>query len=264
MAWGRLQVWEGGRGDVGLLAIHGLGGSGRYWAGIEDDLGDRCSIVAPDLAGFGGSSRPRAHTDRTLHLDTLDALTAGDRPWIVLGHSLGGVLGMLWAGRRRRDVAGLAMVASPYPTPQPRWDPATWRGPRAALPRTVAGLARVSWPILSLPAQILAPYPAPVVRDFGRQSFAARAWTLWSLWSDPSLEADVRSSAASLPPDLPILLRHAADDRSIPPADLDRWSALLPRADAAHLPSGGHQVLLRVGFDAVIPWLRDRAVRGRG
>jgi pimeloyl-ACP methyl ester carboxylesterase len=262
MPWGRVQAWEGGDGPGRLLAIHGLGGSGRYWAALEDDLGDRFTVLAPDLGGFGGSTKPRIPTDRRFHLETLDALVADPGPWVVLGHSLGGVLAMLWAGRRPDLVAGLAMVATPFPEPKPAWDPAGWRGARAAVPRTVAGVARATWPLVSLPVQALGPYPPPVVRDFGRQSFGARAWTLWSLWSDPSLGADVRASAASLRGDLPILLRHAADDRSVAPASLDRWAELLPGADAALLPEGGHQVLLRSGFAIVEPWLR--AVAGHG
>jgi len=245
--------------------VHGLGGSGRYWAGLEAEVGDRYTIVAPDLGGFGGSSKPRIRTDRTFHLETLDALTAGRAgaaagPVVVLGHSLGGVLALLWAGRRPERARALAMAASPYPEPRPKWDPEAWRGARAAVPRAVSGIARVSWPVLSLPAQALAPYPSAIVRDYGRQSFSSRAWTLWSLWSDPALEADVRAAAAALPPEMPVLLRHAADDRSVSADSLPQWAELLPQAGVDLLPDGGHQVLLRSSFEVVVPWLRDLRV----
>ena len=155
---------------------------------------------------------------------------------------------LLWAARRRDRVAALGMVSSPFPAPRPAWIPAAWRGARMIVPRTVAAVARVTWPVLSLPAQAFTHYPPSVVRDFGRQSFRQRAWTLWSLWSDPALESVVRRRRPSSPRGgTPVLLRHAADDRSVPVASLAAWSALLPDADAATVAAGGHQVLLRSG-----------------
>lgn len=263
MPWGRLRVWEAGDGSATLLALHGLGGSGRYWAGLERHLGDRWRLVAPDLAGFGASSTPREPADRDLHLATIAALTDDGAPVTVVGHSLGAVLGLLAAGRHPERVAALAMVSTPYPAPRPSWDPARWRGTRGLGVRTVAGLARVTWPIVSLPAQALANYPAAVVRDYGRQSMRSRAWTLWSLWGDPSLEAEVRSAAASVPA-VPVLLRHAMDDRSVSVGSLDAWSALLPIADAAAVPTGGHQFLLRSRFALLGPWLAGLPVTERG
>jgi len=59
-------VWEAGEGPV-ILAVHGLGGSGRYWQGLADAAGDRFRIVAPDLGGFGTSDKPRPRDDRALH-----------------------------------------------------------------------------------------------------------------------------------------------------------------------------------------------------
>lgn len=264
MPWGRLRVWEAGEGPGRLLALHGLGGSGRYFAGLAARLDGRYTLVAPDLGGFGSSSTPRAPTDRAFHLSTLDALTGDGGPWVVLGHSLGGVLSLLFAGHRPDRVAALGMVSSPFPAPRPSWDPAAWRGARSILPRTVAGVARVTWPVLSLPAQAFTDYPPSVVRDFGRQSFRSRAWTLWSLWSDPALEGFVRSAAAELPRGAPVLLRHAEDDRSVPVASLAAWSALLPGADAATVAAGGHQVLLRSNFAPVTPWLAALPVTDHG
>lgn len=264
MPWGRLRLWEGGDGPGRLLAVHGLGGSGRYWEALEALAGDRFRIVAPDLGGFGRSSKPRIRIDREFHLDTLDALTDGQGPWVVVGHSLGGVLSLLWAGRRPERTAALAMAASPYPEPRPGWGPDHWRGPKVTIARGVSTTARVAWPVLSLPAQALAPYPAPVVRDYGRQTFWSRAWTFWSLWSDPTLEPAVASAAAALPAATPVLLRHAADDRSVDAVSLERWSALLPGADTATVPDGGHQFLLRSGFAVLDPWLRSLPVTRHG
>jgi pimeloyl-ACP methyl ester carboxylesterase len=71
--WGRMRVWEGGSGTP-LLAVHGLGGSGRYFQRLASLVGDRFAVVAPDLAGFGASDKPGGESyDRAFHHANLDA-----------------------------------------------------------------------------------------------------------------------------------------------------------------------------------------------
>jgi pimeloyl-ACP methyl ester carboxylesterase len=254
MPWGRLRVWRGGRGPA-LLAIHGLGGSGRYWEGLEDLVGERFTVVAPDLGGFGGSDKPRRVYDRAFHLDTLDAVAHALGPVVVMGHSLGGVLGLLWAARHPDRLRGLNLTSSPFPRPRPRWDPETWAGPRSVLPAAVGGAARIAWPVLSLPAQAFSRYPGAVVRDYGRQTMKSRAWTLWSLWSDPSLGPELERSAGAIRARTPVLLLHAADDRSVRIEDLDDWTRVLPQARREVVDHGGHQFLLHQRFAPLGPWL---------
>ncbi|MEX0984551.1 MAG: alpha/beta fold hydrolase [Actinomycetota bacterium] len=74
MPWGRLRLWEAGEGPTTILAVHGLGGSGRYWDGLAEAVGPGFRVIAPDLGGFGGSSEPREAADRAFHLEALDAV----------------------------------------------------------------------------------------------------------------------------------------------------------------------------------------------
>src|SRR3712207_6485262 len=98
-----MRVWEQGDGPT-VLAIHGLGGSGRYWQGLADRTGERFCVVAPDLAGFGASSKPRdAAYDRAFHTADLDAVVEACRTSgeiTVVGHSLGAMLALVWGARR--------------------------------------------------------------------------------------------------------------------------------------------------------------------
>jgi pimeloyl-ACP methyl ester carboxylesterase len=255
--WGRQRVWRGG-GGAPLLAIHGLGGSGRYWQGLADLLGDRYHVIAPDLAGFGSSDKPDIAYDRAGHLDDLTAVVDDAGPISVVGHSLGGVLATLWSSANAGRVSALALAAPPFPLgsgPDFRamGDPPSSLGRRAAV-----GVAKVALPVVSYPVGLARGYPPQVVRDFTRQTLAARGGTMWSLLSDPTISADL-DDAGVIDGRVPTLIVHAADDRTVRPEAHARWTALMPRADARMLDTGGHQFLLRGGFEPVASWLTERA-----
>ena len=253
--WGRMRVWRAGRGPA-VLAVHGLGGSGRYWRGLADRVGDRFTIVAPDLAGFGASDRPEADIDRGLLLTDLDAVVgshAPGEPLRVVGHSLGGVLAALWASRNADRVRSLAIASPPFPDSsgmdyRTRADLRPSAGRKAA-----ARVTRAIWPALAVPIGLARGYPIDVVVDFGRQSVRARAWTMWSLWSDPDLEHEVAALAKL--DRLPTLLAHARDDRTVAIRAHEGWVRLLPHAERHVVDEGGHQFLLRTGFEPVTGWL---------
>jgi pimeloyl-ACP methyl ester carboxylesterase len=157
------------------------------------------------------------------------------------------------------------MTASPFPTPHPEWDPARWRGPRGFLPRALVATARAGWPVLSLPVQAFGPYPASVVRDYGRQSIRSRIWTLWSLLGDPTVGEEVAEAGAVLQrAGVRTLLAHATDDAGVPVSDGERWHGLLPGAERLTLPTGGHQFLLRDRFASIVPFVRGLGVGGHG
>jgi pimeloyl-ACP methyl ester carboxylesterase len=109
---GDLRVLSGGDGDPLLLLLHGLGATGDVWAGWQSMLADRWPgrWLAPDLPGHGGSA--------PLPEYTFDGLAAAVRPLVepggrtvVLGHSLGGVVGLALAaaGAPVTAVAGLGI-----------------------------------------------------------------------------------------------------------------------------------------------------------
>ncbi len=261
--WGRMRVWQGGMGPA-VLAVHGLGGSGRYWQGLADRIGDHSTVVAPDLPGFGASAAPEADIDRSLLLADLDAVVATlphDEPLRVAGHSLGSVLGALWTARHRDRVRMLAMAASPFPDGtamdfRSRADLRPSPGRRAA-----ARAARAIWPALAVPIGLVRGYPTEVVVDFGRQSVRARAWTMWSLWSDPDLEGEIEA-LSTLDGSTGTLLAHARDDRTVSVRANAAWGRVFPHAERRVLDDGGHQFLLRSGFQPVAGWLARDAAGG--
>ncbi|HST46731.1 alpha/beta fold hydrolase [Jatrophihabitans sp.] len=105
-----LRVLSGGNGEPLLLLLHGLGATGDVWAGWQPFLAERWPgrWMAPDLPGHGGSAPLLEYT--------FDGLAAQLRPLVepgtvVLGHSLGGVVGLALAaaGAPVAKVVGLGI-----------------------------------------------------------------------------------------------------------------------------------------------------------
>jgi pimeloyl-ACP methyl ester carboxylesterase len=110
----RVRVREGGSGEPALVLLHGLGATGDVWDRWRPLLAERWPgrWLAPDLPGHGGSSRLAGYT-----FDAFAAAVAGvlgpDEDVVVLGHSLGGVVGLALAsggfGVHVRTVIGLGI-----------------------------------------------------------------------------------------------------------------------------------------------------------
>ena len=100
-----LRVHQGGSGEPVLLLLHGLGATGDVWEGWRPLLERRWPgrWLAPDLPGHGGSPPLPSYTFDTLAAAVASVVGAGDRT-VVLGHSLGGVVGLALAGRRAAPV----------------------------------------------------------------------------------------------------------------------------------------------------------------
>lgn len=116
---GRLKVRTFGRGGPVVVLLHGLAAAGDCFGVGFDPLGDRATVVVPDLLGFGGSTTHPGPLTAADHLDALDealdALGLADRPLVVVGHSMGGAVALRWAARQAPRVrAVLTLCAALY------------------------------------------------------------------------------------------------------------------------------------------------------
>ena len=93
-----LRVHEGGSGEPVLLLLHGLGATGDVWEGWRPLLAQRWPgrWLAPDLPGHGGSRPLPGYTFESLAAAVAGIVPVGART-VVLGHSLGGVVGLALA-----------------------------------------------------------------------------------------------------------------------------------------------------------------------
>jgi pimeloyl-ACP methyl ester carboxylesterase len=96
-----LRVRQGGSGEPVLLLLHGLGATGEVWEGWRPLLARRWPgrWLAPDLPGHGGSRPLPGYTFDTLAAAVAGIASGGARA-VVLGHSLGGVVGLALASGR--------------------------------------------------------------------------------------------------------------------------------------------------------------------
>jgi pimeloyl-ACP methyl ester carboxylesterase len=228
-------------------------------------VGDRFTVVAPDLGGFGRSDKPEVAYDRDFHLDNLDAAVAavvGDAsPVVVVGHSLGGVLAGLWAARNLPRIAGLALVATPYPAADlcmPASYQRTYDGDQRRGRQRVYAAMRSAWPVITFPVRSRV-FPRRVIVDYMRntpQSYWSTARNiLWNPATEPELEPLARFAG-------PALIVAARDDRNVPLDNAARWGERLPFA-RQQITTGGHQLLLRTHFRDLALWLGSLVSEGR-
>jgi pimeloyl-ACP methyl ester carboxylesterase len=83
-----------------LLLLHGLGGTGRVWDGVRALAP---AALAPDLAGHGRAPRLRSYTYDGWAAELVERLRP-EGPVQVIGHSLGGAVGLELAAREDIDV----------------------------------------------------------------------------------------------------------------------------------------------------------------
>ncbi|WP_203867319.1 alpha/beta fold hydrolase, partial [Plantactinospora endophytica] len=97
----------GGAGQPVLLLLHGMGATGDVWRGWAELLDDRWPgrWLAPDLPGHGGSTPLDRYSFDSFAAGLAGLLHPGDRV-VVLGHSLGGAVGLALAGRGAGGAVG--------------------------------------------------------------------------------------------------------------------------------------------------------------
>ena len=102
-----------GAGSPTVVLEAGLGGNARNWSLVQPQLGRLARTCAYDRAGVGSSlPLPGVH-DARAEIDDLQRLLEHariDPPYVLVGHSYGGLLARLFAQAHARDVAGIVLV----------------------------------------------------------------------------------------------------------------------------------------------------------
>jgi pimeloyl-ACP methyl ester carboxylesterase len=230
-----LEVIEFGGGGPPILLLHGLMGRASTWWPVAQWLVRRGRVVGLDARGHGRSQAGPPWTSERMARDAAEVLdTLG--PGVVIGHSMGGLHGLVLAARRPDLVRALVVedMAVDF-----RGRDAEQAGAWfAAMPQPFGSLAAVRL-AFGHPRPEFGAYMAECVteRADGYHLLAAVEHTtaIAAQWAAGDHWADLE------PIRCPVLLIEA-EQSVAPPGQMARMAARL--ADATHLvlPGSGHLV----------------------
>jgi len=111
----RLHVACAGSGQPNVLFESGIAASSLSWTHVLHDVAAFTRACAYDRAGLGWSDPARAPrtVDRMLRELRGVLTTAGDGPYVLVGHSFGAFFVCTYASRHSADVAGLVLLDPP-------------------------------------------------------------------------------------------------------------------------------------------------------
>ena len=105
------------------MIITALGTPAIDWLSIQRALVGDVPVVLYDRAGVGWSEAGRRSRTVVRMADELHAVLAAahiDPPYILAGHSLGGLIALVYTARHREHVTGLALIDSSHPDMEER------------------------------------------------------------------------------------------------------------------------------------------------
>jgi pimeloyl-ACP methyl ester carboxylesterase len=205
-------------GRATIILEQGGGGNSLGWFLIQPELAKATQVCSYDRAGQGWSDRgpePRDGNQIAKELHTLLHNAGISGPYVLVGHSYGGLFVRAYAASYPDDVAGLVLLESAHPD---QWTRTPAGRAQYANDSRIYGIARVLarlgvlriFPIpLTVPPARLAPQQAAEWRAvYGTTQF----WDASEAESRalPATMAQVRSAAA-LSPGVPVLVVSAGE-----------------------------------------------------
>jgi pimeloyl-ACP methyl ester carboxylesterase len=132
-----------GQGTPTVLLDSGLGDSFTSWEKVQPEIAMFTRVCSYDRAGIGYSDpSPRARTSQVIAEELHSLLEAAriSPPYVLVGHSMGGYDVRVFAGRYRKEVAGMVLVDASHPDQEKRL-PVELRGMEASWLREAEFLA---------------------------------------------------------------------------------------------------------------------------
>ena len=107
-----------GQGSPSVILESGIPGTSLGWASVMEDIASFARVCAYDRAGYAwseGGPEPRTISNITGELRELLRTAQVDPPYVLAGHSFGGLVVQFYASRFPDDVAGMVLVDSAHP-----------------------------------------------------------------------------------------------------------------------------------------------------
>jgi len=250
---------EAGEGEDIALCLHGFPEcrhSWRHQLPTLADLGWRA--VAPDLRGYGRSSRPARTADYKIdHLiedvaGLFDAL--GARRRLLIGHDWGAGIAWAFAIERRQPLDGLVAMNVPHPAVLARVMRASWRQPLRSwymaffqlpgLPERMltANKARAVADMFSNMAVDKSRFPAEVTDVYRRNALIPGAMT--AMINYYRANTDLLGRWGAQPPviETPTLMIWGEEDTALSIENTDGYETLVADFTLNRLPGVSHWV----------------------
>ena len=283
----RLHLVEAGSGSPTVVLEAGIAASSLSWSLVQPRVAQFARVLSYDRAGLGWSSlspEPRTLRQSVDELHALLRAAAAPAPYLLVGHSYGGLLVRAYAARYPREVAGLVLVdpvsVDAWSVPSAAQLQTIRRG--AALARRGALLARLGLVRFALHLLLAggSRFPKWIARAAGGrgESVASRLVTevrklppeCWPMvrshWCDPKCFLAMAAYLESLPENAaaldaavssaPLTILSAATATPAERKERDALASAAPRATHLVVDGSGHWI----PFDQ--PELVVQAIRG--
>src|SRR5215472_3542245 len=244
----QLAIAEAGAGQRPLLIVHGFTGAKEDFTPWLDRLADLgWHAVAPDLRGHGASSKPPAESSYSFDLLADDVLALADAlgwdTFVLLGHSMGGMIAQFIARRAAARLAGLILMDTTH-GPLVTLDPALVDGAVSIV--RVQGIDALADIVADQEGPLTTPAHQRLVREqpgyaeFNDRKLRATSPGLYAAMAPAFLTAaDRLDSLRQLPGTLPVLVLVGEQDQPFL-APSERMAAAVGRASLAIIPDAGH------------------------
>lgn len=248
-----------------LIFLHATGFNARTYRTLLTPLGDRFSVLALDARGHGRTTlKPKrlGYVSWRVHRDDLIALMEQHftQPVTLAGHSMGGTVSLLAAGRRPDLVAGLALIepviapAAFYAFSELPGGPLLnrWLFPIARK----AGQRRARFPDRETAVRaftgrsIFKAFPREAIEDYVADGFVDTASGEVKLACKPAYEAATFAAQRHDPwgalkqSEGPLVVIRAEKNSTMTAAALHRIAAFRPEARVATVEGAGHMLPL--------------------
>ena len=114
----RMHIDCVGQGSPTVVLDTALGAMSASWVRVQQEVSGTTRVCAYDRAGMGWSQSGPEPRDAKQVAGELHALLEGagiDGPYVLVGHSFGGLYMQTYAARNPEEVAGVALIESSHP-----------------------------------------------------------------------------------------------------------------------------------------------------